>query len=1010
MKKTIKSCLVTLLLFVGFQLAYAQPTTSAPKPIHSADDVVSFFSEHYTTEAKDPESTTWGGDYPVTITTISGSNDRILASQGNSYVVNTSNWKGQTKGNIHMDVWSESGGSFSFGLGVDFSGNIKYPQDFEWPTLIAGQWNSIDVPLIEYLKAGLNDALNLQQIRFVGKGKYYIDNIYAYGNKEEYIETVDIPVAPAPNHKAEEVKSVFSDSYTRSIKEEPKAVSYAGKTIAKIMPYKSDPKQSCITLQKLEQSGLNISTWQISSCNYIHVDVYFTGENGTGEFEFGLNSADWSGKDFKYLSDFTWPQTIAGQWVGMDIPLSNFRSLSGLNLNGIIMIQFQGSGDFYIDNLYAYQTPIDVTPPTIIPTFTLDKENVLPIFCEQYEEEGYQESEFGMTDVDSSGNMMNYGQNENQEREFVEIVEGNQTIHLTNWNDYPFKIHKNSTTMDLTDMDYLHASVYLMSGLDETNKPATVTLWMHEKDGGSVNPTDARITMQTGQWVSFSVPLCHYKEKLDLTKTYVLRLRLGGYPEMEVYLDNVFAYKGEPIGLLAKDCDVNPDPDEPIFDKTAGTLSPADWAYMGVNLASASGGTVPGVMGSNYAMPKFEDLWYFKAKGVRLVRFPFRWKRIQSEIGGPLVLKDIEAMKEVVAEAERLGIWVMLDMHDYAEYTRNDTLFTIDGRYKAKNTSGNWGPWKSTPEGTGVGKEAFADVWVKLANEFKGFTNMWGYDLMNEPKDVDINGLKNTYQYVIDEIRKVDTKTAIVIEGKNYANASAWPNVSDELKNLTDPIGNNIIYQAHTYFDKDNSGTYQQDYDTEVGTNAEVYKQRLDPFINWLKENGKRGMIGEFGVPYNGAKNSDPRYMELIENTFAYMKEKQLTGTYWCAGNWYENNHITVQPAKDYYTEKSTMKIMEKYTWNFNDRETGIENPIQNINSEVSVFPNPVVNTLTVEAKEAINSISIFNLFGQIVFEQKQSGEEKKCNIDFESYADGNYLIQVILQNGKSSVQRLIKK
>ena len=89
---------------------------------------------------------------------------------------------------------------------------------------------------------------------------------------------------------------------------------------------------------------------------------------------------------------------------------------------------------------------------------------------------------------------------------------------------------------------------------------------------------------------------------------------------------------------------------------------------LGVNLASASGGSVPGVLGTDYVMPKMEDLYYFNAKGVKLFRFPFRWKRIQSELGGPLVEKDIAAMEAVVAEANRLGMWVMLDMHDYASY------------------------------------------------------------------------------------------------------------------------------------------------------------------------------------------------------------------------------------------------------------------------------------------------------------------------------------------------------
>ena len=1000
--KAYLRCLLTFSLVVLVQTLYAAaPTTPAPTPQHDAADVISLFSGHYVTVGKGPEPQTWGGDNKITITTIDGTTDQILTTAGNSYVCYTSNWTGQTKGYIHMDVWAETAGTFSFGLGVSFNGSLTFLSDYDWPTLKAGQWNSIDVPIVEFVKAGLNDANNLQSIRFSGKGTYHIDNIYAWGDKEDYIEKADIPLAPVPTHAAEEVKSAFSDTYALATKANPVAVTYAGNTVAKVVAYASQPDDEVMFLENLSMSGINISIWDISACNYIHMDVLWTGESGTGDFEFGLNSADWGGKDFKYLSNYSWPQTIAGQWVSLEIPITEFSTITGLKLNGIIMMQFKGSGTFYIDNIYAYESPVTISAPETVPTFNLDAENVISIFCEQYEDAGYQDSELGMTDMDADGNLMDYGQNANQDREFVEIVPGNKTIHLTDWNDYPFKIHKNSTSMDLSGMDYLHASVYLMSELDQTNKPATVTFWMHDKAGNKLDSPSAvsYVTMQRGQWVSFSIPLCHYASKLDLSDAYVLRLRVGGYPGMEIYLDNVFAYKGEPIGVVADGCVDEPE-QEPIADKTNGTLPPADQAFLGVNLASASGGTVPGTLGTSYMMPKFDDLYYFKAKGVRLIRFPFRWKRVQSETNGPLVQKDIDAMKEVVAEAERLGMWVMLDMHDYAEYTRNDTLYTIDGRYRTKNANGYWTNWKTTPEGKGVTKKEFADVWVKLATEFKDYTNIYGYDLMNEPKDVDIEGLRDCYQYVIDEIRKVDTKAAIIVEGKNYAGAASWPSSSDLLKTLVDPY-DNLIYQAHTYFDKNNSGTYQNGYDAEIGTNTDVYKKRLDPFVNWLEANGKRGMLGEFGVPYNGAANSDERYMDLIDSVFAYLKEKQLTATYWCGGAMYETYQLTVQPAKDYYTEKSTMLIMEKYTHDFNTSGISVTEMGKGMDEAISIYPNPVTDLLSVELPDGKSNISIYNVYGQKIYEV--SNVSNKCTIDFTSYAGGIYILQLENNNMKKS-------
>lgn len=1025
MNKKLKTCLFSALLLAGVSASYAQPTTAAPTPTQDATDVAVLFSDHYTTKCK-PEPQPWGGDFAVTKTTIAGTDDAILASQGNSHAVFTTGWEAQKKGTIRIDVWPEKTGKFSFGLGLAFNNNLTWLSGYEWPTVTGGQWNTVEVPFVEFLKAGLGDGANMQCMRFKGEntGKYYIDNIYAYGEKEDFVATVDIPVAPTPTQNADVVTSVFSDTYPRVIKEDPIPVGYAGNIMAKLIGYKSAPEQKVMELAKLSTAGVNISVWNISAYNYIHMDVYWKGDGGegtAGNFEFGLNSNHWDGKTFEYMQNFYWPEMKAGEWVSIDVPLGEFASMTDrLKMNGIIMMQFKGDGTFYVDNIYAYyQEPEELVPPTDVPTISgLDKTNVKSIFCEQFEDEGYQDSEFGMTDTDANGNLMDYGQNKNQAREFVEIVPGNKTIHLTNWNDYPFKIHKNSTTMDLSDMEYLHFSAYLMSPLDATNKPLTVTLWMHEKEGDQLNPTAAAVPLTPGKWVSFSVPLCHYSEKLDLTKTYVLRFREGGYPAMEVYLDNIFAYKGEPISNLAPDCGSTEEPCTGIFNKEDGKLPPRRQPFLGVNLSSASGGNVPGTLNTDYAMPKMEDLWYFNAKGVKLFRFPFRWRRIQRELYGELNMADINAMKAVIEEAERLGMWVMLDMHDYAEYTIRhngtapDTVFQLDGRYKTwiSETNQNYGPWKVADEpGERDLRDAFVDVWVKLANEFKDYSNIWGYDLQNEPKGVDLEGLRVCYQRVIDEVRKVDTKAAIVVEGKNFSAAGGWPSNAAGLENLTDPIGNNIIYQAHCYFDSDNSGTYQKDYDTEI-KDPKVYKTRLDPFVNWLKEKGKRGMLGEFGVPYNGAEHSDERYMVLIDSVFSYLKQNQLTATIWCAGYFYEKNHLSVSPDKNYCDEKSTMLIMEKYITNFHEGwedESGIQQPTS-LHNNLTVYPNPVTDKVTVQGDGVIETVKVYNLFGQMLLEKQLNSAQG--TVDVTELASGNYILQAVQSDGNIAISRITKQ
>ena len=65
----------------------------------------------------------------------------------------------------------------------------------------------------------------------------------------------------------------------------------------------------------------------------------------------------------------------------------------------------------------------------------------------------------------------------------------------------------------------------------------------------------------------------------------------------------------------------------------------------------------------------------------------------------------------------------------------------------------------------------------------------------------------------------------------SYKENSPWL-----LAGLKDPQ-NKIVFQAHGYFDKDNSGTYKNGY-TEVD-----YRKRFLPFLEWCRTNNVKGLI-----------------------------------------------------------------------------------------------------------------------------------------------------------------------
>lgn len=61
----------------------------------------------------------------------------------------------------------------------------------------------------------------------------------------------------------------------------------------------------------------------------------------------------------------------------------------------------------------------------------------------------------------------------------------------------------------------------------------------------------------------------------------------------------------------------------------------------------------------------------------------------------------------------------------------------------------------------------------------------------------------------------------------------------DFTSKLTDPE-DKIVYEMHQYLDSDSSGT------SETCVSATILSERLKVATEWLKTNGKKGVLGEF--------------------------------------------------------------------------------------------------------------------------------------------------------------------
>ncbi|RZK42707.1 MAG: glycoside hydrolase family 5 protein [Pedobacter sp.] len=318
----------------------------------------------------------------------------------------------------------------------------------------------------------------------------------------------------------------------------------------------------------------------------------------------------------------------------------------------------------------------------------------------------------------------------------------------------------------------------------------------------------------------------------------------------------------------------------------AQKLSKDDLPF-GVNLAGGEFGKATGIYGKDYDYPSSADLDYFNSKGMRLIRLPFKWERVQPELNGDFDPEELSRLKSVIENAEKKGIFIIPDLHNYGR--RN-----VGSKYLI------------------IGDDPLtiahlANFWGRLAKELSSYSNIYGYGLMNEPHDM----LKTApwfkmAQACIIEIRKFDVKTAIMIGGNSWSSAERWVDASDHLKYLYDP-SSKLIFEAHVYFDANASGIYKYSYDEE---HAQPFTgvARVSPFVKWLQQNNFQGFIGEYGIP-----GDDERWQVCLRNFLAYLQANGVNGTYWAAGPLWRNYILSVQPENDFKKDKPQLKTLQEF-------------------------------------------------------------------------------------------------
>ena len=290
----------------------------------------------------------------------------------------------------------------------------------------------------------------------------------------------------------------------------------------------------------------------------------------------------------------------------------------------------------------------------------------------------------------------------------------------------------------------------------------------------------------------------------------------------------------------------------------------------GVNIAGAefAGRKIPGIPGRDYFYPSKATIDYFAAKGMNAIRLPFLWERIQPQLNAVLDPAETRRLEDVVHYANAKGLYVVLDVHNYANYRQH-----VIG----------------SPE---VPVEALAGLWSRLAPLFNNNAKV-GFGLMNEPKGLATETWLAAANAAIAAIRRGGAQNLILVPGNGWTGAHSWfsrnygsPN-SDVMLGIVDPA-DNYVYEVHQYLDSNYSGTHPECRNETVGVTT------LKAFTDWLHRHHQRGFLGEFGA------GRDQTCLAALDAMLKFIDENRdvwAGWTYWAAGAWPPSYFTSVQPA-----------------------------------------------------------------------------------------------------------------
>ena len=300
-----------------------------------------------------------------------------------------------------------------------------------------------------------------------------------------------------------------------------------------------------------------------------------------------------------------------------------------------------------------------------------------------------------------------------------------------------------------------------------------------------------------------------------------------------------------------------------------------------------------------------DDVVFLKKAGASVVRIPLNYRHFEDD-AAPFKYKEagFNRLDQVLRHCENHGLYVILDLHS-AQGWQNVHWHSDN----ASRISLLW----TVPSY----QDRYVALWQEFARRYANRAVIAGYDILNEPCSNNEVGdypwniysnyrprwdrMNSLFRRVTTEIRKIDSRHIVFLEGDNYAK---------EFLGFDKPFDDNLAYSSHNYTVPGfGPGQYPGTIHprTASASGSEVWdRARQERFFldaegtKFTHEHNVPLWVGEFGSIYNGPPDENPDRLRALDDQIGIFEQN---GAHWTTWNYKDvgvMGMLTLDPASPY--------------------------------------------------------------------------------------------------------------